>query len=111
MQGRYPRIEDMSAYQEHVLFATLRGLDFDGYGVPGHTQHSLKNYYFYKLEPGGFLGSLIAGVETHYLEGLADHTNRPAIPEIQRFVREQLPPESVGSFQAVKKWVNSRFED
>jgi len=101
----------MSAYQEHVLFATLRGLDFDGYGVPGHTQHSLENYYFYKLEPGGFLGSLIAGESYHYLEGLADHTNQPAIPEIQRFVREQLPEEAFGSQEKVKKWVHSKFKD
>jgi hypothetical protein len=101
----------MGAYQEHVLFATLRGLEFEGYNVPTHTQQSLENYYFYKLEPGGFLGSLIAGDSTHYLEGLADHWNRPAIPEIQRFVREQLPPESFGSWQALKNWINSRFED
>jgi len=101
----------MSAYDEHVMYTKLRGLEFDGYGVPAHTQRSLENYYFYKLEPGGFLGSLIAGVETHYLEGLADHINQPAIAEIQRFVQEQLPPESFGSFQAVKKWVNSRFKN
>ena len=101
----------MSAYEEHVLFAKLRGLNFEGYGVPDHTQHSLQNYYFYKLEPGGFLGSVLADADDTYLEGLADHINRPAIPEIKRFVREQLPPESFGSRKAVSKWTYSRFED
>lgn len=101
----------MSKHDEYVLYAKLRGLDFEGYNIPSHTKYSLENYYFYKLEPGGFLGSLIAGDSTHHLEGLADQLNRPAIPEIQRFVRKQLPPESFGSWQTLKNWINSRFED
>lgn len=105
----------MSKYDEYVLYAKLRGLDFEGYNVPGHTKQSLENYYFYKLEPGNFLGSLLADAESDldnpYLNGAADSLNRPLIHEIKRFVRDQLPPESFGSHNKVKLWAYSRFDD
>ena len=101
----------MSAYDEHVMYTKLRGLEFDGYGVPSHTQHSLRNYYFYKLEPGGFMTALLSGYDIDYITSLADHQNQAALSEIQRFVQEQLPDESFGSREKVKKWVHSRFKD
>jgi len=101
----------MSAYQEHVVFAMLRGLDFDGYGVPTHTQRCLEHYYFYKLEPGGFMTAVLSSAPVDYCATLADGENSKALDEIQRFVQEQLPEESFGSREKVKKWVNSRFKD
>ena len=104
----------MSAYEEYMLYAKLRGLDFDGYNIPIHTKHSLENYYYYKLGPGNFLGSLLADAlsdeENKYLYNAADYLNRPAIPEIKRFVRDQLPPESYGSHNNVKLWEYSRYD-
>lgn len=103
----------MSAYEEYILYAKLRGLDFEGYNIPAHTQQCFKDYYFYKLRPGGFLGSLLADAlsdeENKYLNNIADQWNRPAIPEIKRFVREQLPPESYGSHNKVALWEYSRY--
>jgi len=105
----------MSKYDEHVLYAKLRGLDFEGYNIPDHTRHSLEYYYYYKIGPGNFLGSLLADAESdkdnEYLNNAADQHNRPAILEIKRFVRDQLPPESYGSHNKVKLWEYSRFED
>lgn len=100
----------MSAYDEHVMYTKLRGLEFDGYGVPNHTQHCLENYYYYKLEPGGFMTALLSGYDIDHVTAMADNQNQLAVPEIIRFVQEQLPDESFGSREKVKKWVHSRFE-
>lgn len=103
----------MSAYEEYMLYAKLRGLDFEGYNIPSHTQHSLEYYYYYKIGPGNFLGSLLADAlsdeDNEYLNNAADQYNRAAISEIKRFVRDQLPPESYGSHNKVKLWEYSRF--
>jgi hypothetical protein len=89
---------------EFDTYVQLRGLDFEGYAVPLHTRGSLERYFFNRLEPGGFVTCMLVG-DLERAQYRADSMNRIAIPEIDRFIREQIPEEARGSIKAVNDWI------
>lgn len=89
---------------EQETFNKLRGLDFEGYGVPDHTQQCLENYFFYGLPPGSFMEAMLRGnYERAY--GLADQYNKYSFDEIRRFIEEQIPEDIRGNHQRMQDWI------
>jgi hypothetical protein len=89
---------------EQETFNQLRGLDFQGYGVPAHTQLCLENYFYHGLQPGSFMTCMLRG-DYEFAVNLADHENHHSIDEIRRFIEEQIPEEIRGSEQRMKAWI------
>lgn len=89
---------------EFDTYTKLRGLDFEGYGVPIHTEGALERYFFYRLDPGSFVTAMLIG-DLERARYRADTINKIAIPEIDRFIREQIPEEARGSIKAVNDWI------
>jgi hypothetical protein len=89
---------------EFDTYTKLRGLDFEGYCVPIHTQGSLERYFFHRLDPGSFVTAMLVG-DLERAQYRADTINKIAIHEIDRFIREQIPEEARGSIEAVNDWI------
>lgn len=100
--------------EKRTTFNLLKGLDFDGWAIPPHTQLTLRNYFFYGLPPGGFVEFMLMhadnikieeGYEYNLALNRADNLNKMSILTIARFIREKLPPESWGDYENIKNWM------
>jgi hypothetical protein len=78
-------------------------LNYEHYGVPGHTREALEDYFFYGYQPGSFLYSVLIndliGACTH-----CDHVNREAIVDIVKWLLHRAPHGSWGSREMVQNW-------
>lgn len=103
-----------------TAFYTLRGLDFEGWNIPHHTRHTLRNYYLHGLIPGNFVEYMLlhadnitsntdikARTAISFAQCHADGLNKPVpiIVEIAKFIRINLPPESWGSYENINNWM------
>ncbi len=91
-------------HPEQETFNQLRGLDFEGYGVPKHTRLCLENYFYHGLQPGSFMTAMIRG-DYEFAVNLADDENRRSIGEIRRFIEEQIPSDIRGDAACMKAWI------
>lgn len=72
--------------------------------VPSHTKEALARYVEHRLEPGGFLQSVL----TNDLIGSvarADTWNKAALPDIVRFVYNRCPAGCHGSRENYEDWL------
>jgi hypothetical protein len=89
------------------IYTALKGLTFEGYMVPEHTQGSLMRYFYNRYNPGSFGVSILAG-DIELAGHRADHINSQYIEEIDRWIKEQLPEECHGSYEKVYAWCSNR---
>jgi hypothetical protein len=77
------------------------------YGIPEHIAHSFENYLIHGFSPGGFVTSILAN-DIFLAVGRADGINRQFIPQIVNWIIFNMPPESIGSYQAIEDWCNDK---
>lgn len=78
-------------------------MNFDNYKVPDHAQETLKNYLTRGWSPGGFVESMMA-MDMQRAVYAADHINRAYMADIARWIIENAPRESWGSYEQVDAW-------
>lgn len=92
--------------QEGNTMRTIHPEHFEGYNVPVHTQGALMRYVNQGLPPGGFLTAVL----TNDLFGAvsrADGLNIQALPEIVKFIYNEVPIPAVGSTANMEAWAQA----
>ena len=78
--------------------------------IPAHTKAALDRYVNDRLLPGGFLTAVLSN-DLFGAVGSADSENLAALPEIVRYVYNELPANSWGSKDKIWRWVEDKFYD
>ena len=76
---------------------------FDHHQIPNHTRESLVNYLMKGWEPGGFVTAMLA-MDMERALATADTANRQMMWVVGRWIIEDAPPESWGSYDQVTNW-------
>ena len=74
------------------------------YGVPEHIIDGFEFYVFHRIEPGGFLTSVLEN-DLKGAIGRADHINIHHLKEIVSFVYNCLPAQCQGTPEKVRSWL------
>ena len=74
-----------------------------GMTIPEHTQETLDNYLINGWEPGGFVTAMLA-MDMERALCTADTANRQRIWAIGRWIMDNAPYGSWGSYELVKAW-------
>jgi hypothetical protein len=73
-----------------------------------YVNGGLERYIMYGIPPGGFLTSLLAH-DLPMAKARADHWNSKNFERIVKEIRHSgLPPEAVGSYEAISDWSNDK---
>ena len=84
---------------------TVNKDSFAHFKVPEHTQRALLDYLNKGWEPGSFLCAVLSN-DFIAAAVRADHINSQHLPDIARFVVNEMPMGSWGSREAITGWVN-----
>jgi len=76
--------------------------------IPAHTKAALDRYVNHKILPGGFLMKVLSN-DLFGAVGQADSENAAALPDIVRYIYNQLPANAWGSQDLVYKFVEDAF--
>jgi hypothetical protein len=76
--------------------------------IPAHTKAALDRYVEHKILPGGFLMKVLSN-DLFGAVGQADSENAAALPDIVRYIYNQLPANAWGSQDLVYKFVEDAF--
>jgi hypothetical protein len=76
--------------------------------IPDHTKAALDRYVEHKILPGGFLMAVLSN-DLFGAVGRADSQNLAALPDIVKYVYNEMPGDSWGSEGQIYKWVEDRF--
>ena len=76
--------------------------------IPAHTKAALDRYVEHKILPGGFLMKVLSN-DLFGAVGQADSENAAALPDIVRYIYNQLPANAWGSQDLVYKFVENAF--
>ncbi len=76
--------------------------------IPAHTKAALDRYVNHKILPGGFLMKVLSN-DLFGAVGQADSENAAALPEIVKYIYNQLPANAWGSQELVYKFVEEAF--
>ena len=76
--------------------------------IPAHTKAALDRYVEHKILPGGFLMKVLSN-DLFGAVGQADSENAAALPEIVKYIYNQLPANAWGSQDLVYKFVEDAF--
>jgi hypothetical protein len=76
--------------------------------IPSHTKAALDRYVNQKYLPGGFLMAVLSN-DLFGAVGRADSENLAALPDIVKYVYNQMPANSWGSQELVYKFVEDAF--
>ncbi len=76
--------------------------------IPAHTKAALDRYVEHKILPGGFLMKVLSN-DLFGAVGQADSENAAALPEIVKYIYNQLPANAWGSQDLVYKFVENAF--
>lgn len=83
-------------------------LNFENYtAIPSHTQSALQRYVECGIMPGGFLQAVLSNDLMRAVNS-ADNYNRAAIPDIAKFVYNELPMAAHGSEEKIVSYCYSR---
>lgn len=77
--------------------------------VPSHAQDSLENYLVFGYHPGGFMEAMLAG-DLFRAANCADSANGPGMQGIARWISQNAPQKSWGSYDAVNDWCSDKDE-
>ena len=80
------------------------------YNIPPITMGALLRYVNKGYMPGDFLTAVLTN-DLFGAVGRADVDNIAALPEIVKFVYNEVPGNAWGSIQAVKEYANDRFNN
>jgi hypothetical protein len=86
-------------------FAT-KALGYLGMEIPIHTQESLENYFINGWEPGGFLTAMLA-MDMQRAVISADTANRQNMWCIGKWITDNAPPFSWGSYDDIDLWCHN----
>lgn len=78
--------------------------------IPAHTKAALDRYVEHKMLPGGFLMAVLSN-DLFGAVGRADSENLDALPDIVKYVYNQMPSGSWGSKDQIYKFVETAFYD
>lgn len=87
----------------------MEKLNFDGYNLPWHTEGALQRYVEQGLFPGGFLTAVLCN-DLFGAVARADESNLAALPEIVKFVYNQVPADAWGSAEAMRNYCRKLHE-
>lgn len=79
----------------------------DRYAIPQNTQGALLRYLEHRIDPGGFLTSVLVN-DLFSAIARADPDNQRALPEICKFVYNEIPQIAWGSYANVAAWLDQR---
>ena len=89
------------------MLKNLDWLEYSTWGptekVPEHTHRALMDYLRYGYLPGSFLTAVLAG-DLFKSAYTCDHVNHKALTDIARFIVDNLPHGSYGSYEIVRRW-------
>lgn len=74
--------------------------------LPDVSQIGLKNYFLYAAEPGGFLMGILRNDSWTSTIARADFQNKTRLHEYALWLQEFAPPNSWGSPETVRSWLN-----
>jgi hypothetical protein len=77
-----------------------------GMEIPGHTLEALEMYLIHGYGPGGFLSSVLAG-DFFRAISTADTANRQMLWVIGRWISNEAPHGSWGSYEAIDRWCHN----
>ncbi len=72
--------------------------------LPSNTKASIDRYANDKVPTGGFLYAVLTN-DLFEAVGRADHVNINCLPDICEYIYNNIPYNSWGSVDAVKKWL------
>lgn len=76
--------------------------------IPAHTKAALDRYINDRILPGGFLTAVLSN-DLFGAVGKADSENLAALPEIVRYIYNEVPSSSWGTKDIIWKWVEGKF--
>jgi len=76
--------------------------------IPVHTKAALDRYIEHKMLPGGFLIAVLSN-DLFGAVGRADRENLAALPDIVKYIYNELPAGSWGSNDIIWRWVEQEF--
>ena len=91
------------AVMDKMLDFDTKMLSYVGMEIPDHTQEALEHYLLRGYEPGGFLTSMLAG-DLYRAISVADTVNRQMMWAIGRWIINNAPRGSWGSYDSVSAW-------
>lgn len=89
-----------------IDFNKARRLDFEGYNIPDTTMGAIERYILDGFAPGGFLTAVFAN-DLYNAIGRADPWNTVAIKDICAWVYNRAPANSYGSYEIVRKFLET----
>ena len=78
---------------------------YTGMTIPDHTQETLEHYFLNGWEPGGFVTSMLA-MDMERALSTADTANRQRMWAIGRWIIDNAPSGSWGSYELVQAWLH-----
>ena len=88
------------------VYTALYPLDFTGYVLYDNTIESIKNYYYHKFHPGGFVYAMLCN-DFVGAACRADSWNQEKLHEYANWLINRMPPGSWGSKEIVDAWLRS----
>lgn len=76
--------------------------------IPAHTKAALDRYVNDRILPGGFLIAVLSN-DLFGAVGKADSENLAALPEIVRYIYNEVPSGCWGTKDIIWKWVEDKF--
>ena len=76
--------------------------------IPQRTKDALDRYVNDRIAPGGFLMAVLSN-DLFGAVGQADSENLAALPDIVRYVYNEMPSGSWGNKDIIWRWVEQRF--
>lgn len=85
----------------------MKKLDFESYRdvISDIMETTLKNYFLHGLHPGSFTTALLAG-DLYGAAMRADHWNRTRLADLARWIMNNAPVGSYGSYETVDSWLS-----
>ena len=78
--------------------------------IPAHTKAALDRYVNDRILPGGFLTAVLSN-DLFGAVGKADSENLAALPDIVRYIYNEVPSGCWGTKDIIWKWVEGKFYD
>jgi hypothetical protein len=86
------------------VFTSLYPLDFSDYTFYDNTIESISNYYYHKLEPGGFVYAMLCN---NFVGAAlrADSWNQEKLVEYASWLANRMPKAAWGDKETVDAWL------
>lgn len=75
------------------------------YLIPDYMHEGVRNYFYHRIKPGGFMMSLLSGESVLEVLARADDENTAAIKNWCVFLYNYVPSNSYGTQEKVWSWL------